>query len=180
MPLPLGHAAVGLAAYEMCSDKKSTASWWKLFVLVAILANLPDIDVLIGLLCKGNGWAFHRGPTHSLVFALCAGFLASIAWRAWSQVPKVSFMSCFLVVQSHVLADLFFGSSRTSLFWPFEVSWAGGYIGWGGVIDSVFLDSFDDAEMIVMGVVLAIAIRFIRRYPENLRSITSTLFPHER
>jgi hypothetical protein len=50
MPLPLCHAAIGLTTYNLCSKSKSAFNDWKVVVFVAVLANLPDIDVVIGLL----------------------------------------------------------------------------------------------------------------------------------
>jgi membrane-bound metal-dependent hydrolase YbcI (DUF457 family) len=147
MPLPLGHALIGLTTHELCSENCSAFSRVKLAVFIVILANLPDIDVLIGLLLQGNGNAFHRGPTHSLMFALFMGFLASHAWRLWPKVPKVTFNNCFLFILSHNITDLFFTNAPVSLFWPFEVNWTIGHSGWGDVMGSVFLQVFQDAEI---------------------------------
>ncbi len=62
MPLLLGHAAIGLTTHDMCCKNNLAFSWWKVVVFVVVLANLPDIDVVIGLLLQGNGCVFHRGP----------------------------------------------------------------------------------------------------------------------
>ena len=167
MPLPLGHAAIGLTTHDVCSKNNTTFSQWKVVVFVAVLANLPDMDVVIGLIFQGNGSVFHRGPTHSLFFALFMGFLASIAWKFWSQVPKMSFGNCFLVILSHVLADFFFTSSRVSFFWPFEVNWAAGYSGWGDVMNSVFLQSFQDTGIIMGCGLIVILARLTRGYSYN-------------
>ncbi|OEU50654.1 MAG: hypothetical protein BA872_00830 [Desulfobacterales bacterium C00003060] len=173
MPLPLGHAALGLATHDVCSKNNTAFSQWKFVVFVIVLANLPDIDVLIGLLFKGNGCVFHRGPTHSLFFALSMGFLASIAWRFWSQIPKISFGMCFLVILSHVLADFLFTSSQVSFFWPFEVNWATGYSGWGDVMNSVFLQAFQDIGIIIGCGLIVILSRLIRGHPRSIRTIAN-------
>lgn len=175
MPLPLGHMTIGFAAHEISCKNSTICPWWKTAVFIGILANLPDVDVLIGLLFRGNGWAFHRGPTHSLVFALLTACLASRAWKTWSHVPKISFVSCFLVIVSHVIADSLIGSSAVSLFWPFEISWATGHIGWGGVVSSVFLDSLNEADIIMVGGLVAVLIRLIKTQPENVRSAQRVL-----
>jgi hypothetical protein len=46
--VPLGHLAIGLAAHELCSDR-SAFGRWKLFAAILALSNLPDIDVVFGL-----------------------------------------------------------------------------------------------------------------------------------
>ena len=169
MPLPLGHAAIGFVAYDLCSKKTASRSHWKLFSFVVVLANLPDIDVLLGLLLAGNGSLYHRGPTHSLVFALLAGFLASNAWRAWRQIPKINFSLAFLIILSHVLADLLFTTSPTSLFWPLEVHWSAGYSGWNEVITSVFLTPLKDVGIILLSLFTVFVTRFLRGFNSRIR-----------
>ncbi len=185
MPLPLGHAAIGLTAHEVCRTDDSASSWWRVAVFVAVLSNLPDLDVVVGLFLQGNGWTFHKGPTHSLVFTLFVGLAASIAWRASSPIPRVSFRTCFLVILCHVLADSFLGASPVSFFWPFEanpataleVSAAAGHVGWQGVADSVFLEPFEDAGIIAVCALAIILIRLIRRHPRIVRSVTKPFLP---
>jgi hypothetical protein len=101
---------------------------------------------------------------------------ASRVWKVWSPVPKISFVSCFFVILSHVIADSLIGSSAVSLFWPFEISWATGHIGWSGVVSSVFLDSWNEADIIMVGGLAAILIRLIKIHPENVRSAQRVLF----
>ena len=164
MPLPFGHIAVGLATHDLCSRKTSALSRWELLIFVAVLSNLPDIDILIGLLLRDNGNAFHRGPTHSLLFALIMGFFASNAWKLSSKIPRINLKNCFLIILSHVVADFFFTNCRVSFFWPFEVNWAGGFSNWGEVLKVVFLQPFHDTE-IIMGCGLVIILkRSIGRY----------------
>jgi membrane-bound metal-dependent hydrolase YbcI (DUF457 family) len=170
LPLPLGHAAIGIAVNELCSKDKSALNRWKTAVFVAVLANLPDIDVVIGLLFQGNGNAFHRGPTHSLLFAFLIGLLASNAWKLCLQIPKISFRNCFLLILSHVLADFFFTSSPVSFLWPLEVNWTAGYSRWGDVMNSVFLQPFHDAGIIMGCAVVIILIRVMRGGSYQLRA----------
>ena len=165
MPLPLGHAAIGLTAHELYSKHTSVLHRWKVFLFVSVLANSPDVDILIGLLLQGNGNAFHRGPTHSFVFALLMGLLASETWKLWSQIPRFNFRICFLLVLTHLLADFFLTSSPISFLWPLEVNWSSGYSGWGEVINSVFFGTFHDAGIITgCGLVLILNAIFKRHF----------------
>lgn len=169
MPLPLGHAAIGLTIHDLCSKNNPFLSWWKIAVFIALLTNLPDIDVVIGLLFHGNGNAFHRGPTHSLMFALFMGYLASNAWKLCSQIPKISFRNCSLLILSHVMADFFFTASPVSFFWPLELNWTAGYSGWGDVINSLLLQPFHNAGIIVGCCVVIILNRLIRVHSDYFR-----------
>ncbi|MGD8229924.1 MAG: metal-dependent hydrolase [Desulfobacteraceae bacterium] len=149
MPLPLGHAAIGLAVQDVCFRDNSVSNRWTWVLFIAILANLPDMDVLLGLLFQGNGNAYHRGPTHSLIFTLLMGLLASNAWRLWTRIPRMNFLACAVIILSHVAADFFLTSSAVSFFWPLEVHWTAGYKGWRDVISLVFLGGFRDVGIII-------------------------------
>jgi hypothetical protein len=144
MPLPLGHIAIGLAAHEVVSTR-SAFSRWKLFAAIVVLSNLPDIDVILGLLFHWNGSAFHRGPTHSLLFALVIGIFASRASSIWARLPRLGFWTCFSLVLSHVAADALLSTSAVSFFWPLETNWSTGHSGWGEVIGMVLRGDKQDA-----------------------------------
>jgi len=172
MPLPLGHAAIGLATYELGANNDSALSRFKIFIFISILANLPDLDVIAGLLIKWNGNAFHRGPTHSLAFALMMGFVASRAWKFWPKIPRIKFGACVLIIFSHVLGDLLFTTAPVSVFWPFEVSWSLGYSGWSDVLTSILLNGFQDAGIIIgsaASIILVSSIRAYRQKPQELK-----------
>ena len=125
MPLPIGHTALGLVAYEMSNPPQRATDRFKTFALITILANLPDMDVVVGLILQGNGAYYHRGPTHSLLFAILSGYLASRAWRLGRLIPRCSFSLGFMLVFSHILGDMLFTSAPVSLFWPLELNWSG-------------------------------------------------------
>ncbi len=162
MPLPLGHTAAGLAIHDLYSKGSSTVSLWKALLFVIVFTNLPDIDVLIGLIVHGNGNFFHRGPTHSLLFALVMALLAANGWRCWSKIPKVPFLLCFLLIISHVLADAVLTASPVSFWWPLELNWSVGHAGWRDVIAFVVFGAFRDLGVIVASGVMILLNRLIR------------------
>jgi len=170
MPLPLGHAVIGLTIQDLSTKSDSIFRCWKSALFVTILANLPDIDVLMGLFSCGNGNAFHRGPTHSLIFTFFMGYLASRAWKLWSKIPRISFQTCSFVILSHVVADSIFTSSPVSFFWPFELNWSFGYAGWGDVVSTVFLEAFRDAGIILGCVVVLLINGFLRGYYRSFKA----------
>ena len=162
MPLPLGHTAIGLATHDLSCKGNSTTNPWKTFLLVLFLANLPDIDILIGLVIHSNGNVFHRGPTHSLLFALAMSLLASSAWKIWPRIPRVSLLVSFLLILSHVLADAILTTAPVSFFWPLEVNWQVGLCGWKDVIDSIFLRAFQDVGIIFGSGMIIVLNRLLR------------------
>jgi membrane-bound metal-dependent hydrolase YbcI (DUF457 family) len=148
MPLPLAHAALGLTTHELLGENQPVQSLWRKLALIGLLANLPDIDVVIGLILRGDGSVFHRGPTHSLLFALGMGWLVSRLLRRRSGTGSVSLLWCSSIILSHILADALFTSASVSWLWPLEVHWSGEHCGWLDVIDSVLLGSWSDVGLI--------------------------------
>ena len=76
MPTILAHAVAATAIGEVSRPRRVPARFW---VVTAICAMLPDIDVLTAFLFNVPYRApfGHRGFTHSVVFATMAGFLAA-------------------------------------------------------------------------------------------------------
>lgn len=165
MPFPLGHTAIGLATHEVTDNGLPESRPWSVFAAIVFLANLPDLDMVAGLLLTGDGGAFHRGPTHSLLFALAAGFLASRAHRVWGRLPRLSFLTAFALVLSHVVADMLLTSAPVSLLWPLQVHFGVGAGNWGDVFHAALYGSLADVG------ILAAALLFIavRRAGKRLR-----------
>lgn len=172
MPMPLGHTAIGLATYETANKSNSFGSRIALFGCITVLANLPDIDMLFGLLLRGNASAFHRGPTHSLLFAIMAGYLAAWLSRRWDRLPDLNFGLCTLLIFSHVMADLFLTSAPVSILWPLELNFTLGYRGWGDVIQLALFQSLQD---FIITAVVAVYILFVRIMRGNA-PVTHRLF----
>ncbi|MEJ2642317.1 MAG: metal-dependent hydrolase [Desulfosarcinaceae bacterium] len=162
MPLPLGHTAIGLLTHEATDAQPKTGERLKWFFIITVLANLPDVDVIVGLIVGGNGDLFHRGPTHSLLFALLAGGLISFLSRFWRFLPRIRFRTASALIFSHVLADILFTTSPVSLLWPFELNWSVGYSNLTDVVHSVLFESVRDLGLVVASLLLIMAIRLVR------------------
>jgi len=134
MSLPLGHLALGVTTYDCCADGVSVFRHWRTMIFVGILANLPDIDMIFGLLLQGNGSAFHRGPTHSIAFVLLMSLIAANLWRILPQVPRIGFNVCFLIILSHLLGDFVLSGGPVSFFWPLVTQYSNGYRSLGDVV----------------------------------------------
>ena len=170
MPFPLGHAAIGLATYEVCATK-SAGLRWRYLAAIAVLANLPDIDILFGLLLKVNGFAYHRGPTHSMLFAVLMGFCIAQMCRRWSVMPQLNFYQCTLLILSHVVSDAWLTTSPVSFFWPFEVYWSAGNGGWTDVVHSVVTDSDRDIGIVAVCILFMVLYRLSRTHWVQLRLV---------
>ena len=170
MPLPLGHTAAGLAIHDVYAKGRSALGLWKTLTFVIVLTNLPDLDVLVGLMVHGNGNFFHRGPTHSLLFALIMAFFVSNLWRFWSRIPRVSYLLCFSLILSHILADALLSAAPVSFWYTLELNSSVGHSGWWEVIESVLFGAFRDLGIIVVSAVVLLLNRIIRHKPMPITS----------
>ena len=174
MPLPLGHTAIGLMTYEVSAGDSSFRRWKRLFT-ITVLANLPDIDVVFGLLYEWNGNAFHRGPTHSLLFAVSMGLLAYIASRRWLGPDGISCRLTVMLILSHVIADALLTDSPVSLLWPFQVYWSQGHAGWSDIVQSILFESFRDGWIVFCCTVIIILNRLARGYTAEPNALPQSL-----
>ena len=163
MPLPLGHTAIGFATHSLTSHDDDFANKWQLAIMIIILSNLPDIDVIFGLILHNNGSAFHRGPTHSILFAIIMGYIASKLWKLCSRIPTMDFKTCFMLIFSHVFADYLLTNSPVSFYWPFEVNWSVGHSGWREVFNSVLFDAVRDTGILVVCVLIILLSVIVKR-----------------
>ena len=162
MSLPIGHATIGFTAYSLLCGNRSSVGRWKVPLGILILSNLPDVDVVLGIVLQGNGSAFHRGPTHSLIFTFIAGYIASRVWESWLQWPRLSFKVCFMLILCHILTDSIFTNSPISFFWPVVVNWSGGHSELRHVLNLVLFGNYQDTTIIIGCASLILLHRAIR------------------
>lgn len=149
MSYPLGHTAAGLLLYGISAP--AGREGWKVreLALATFLANLPDLDIVVGL-CLGNGNLFHRGPTHSLLFALLLSVLlpcclsAGTYWRYWRRVAV-----CLAILLSHAALDGMIDHEHLAFFWPLQPSQHAGMRGFADTLQEAVAVSQKD--MVVAG-----------------------------
>jgi len=90
----LTHITIGACTGELILGKKLGK---KAMLFGAIAANIPDIDTSAGLFMRGDkALLFHRGITHSLLFALITGLLlAYIAKKVYADIELGLFAMFF-------------------------------------------------------------------------------------
>lgn len=183
MPLPLGHAALGATTTYFNTKKGSAAPSPLLLPYVTCLANLPDLDVIVGLIVTGNGSTFHRGPSHSILFALVAAWLATRARRYWRWLPDLPWRTCVLIILSHLLADFFCTSGPVSLFWPVTVHWSSESTSLGEIVNTVLFQASQDTALMVSCASLILMHRFLSPRKRRLRLLLArgiSLLRHQR
>lgn len=123
MSSPVGHTLFGLSVFLGSPFwNKWKWIWAGLFVLV--VANLPDLDILIGFI-NGHPNQYHQHFSHSLVFAVFIGILAGAGYQRLKHTSGIRMgLLTTTILLSHYLLD-FLGRDSSypygiQLFWPFS------------------------------------------------------------
>lgn len=126
VPSPLAHTAAGYAVSVIFDQRwrpnnsEAAVATVKRFVLVAMLAILPDLDSLAGLL-TGNFGRFHNNATHSMFVGLMA---AAIVGLLMSRKQPTRFTHWFtltlLLYELHVVMDYLTIGRGVMALWPFS------------------------------------------------------------
>ena len=127
MPLPMSHSLAGLAIYAALDRDPSRAFNGKWLVAAVLVANLPDLDFVPGLLV-GDPNRYHQQITHTLLFATVLGLLAALGacltrtarWR--SIHPGYLGLGVTLLCTSHIVLDALTKDNEppvgVPLLWP--------------------------------------------------------------
>jgi inner membrane protein len=138
MPTPLAH---GVAGSAVARTVKNGWRSWRFVAIAFVLASVPDLDFIPGVLA-GDAGGFHRRATHSLFAAVV--FTVPIALLLWRYAGKLlgkdafrsdrrpGFLAWYAFVVpvylSHLLLDLVsldqVDNSGLQLWWPFSNRYA--------------------------------------------------------
>jgi inner membrane protein len=125
MPSPIGHTIAGFCGYFLAPKGWIPKPQLNTLLASIVIANLPDIDILPGLLL-GNPTLFHRQATHSITASLLVGAMVSMLAR-WRQ-PSVNLIKVgawtTALYFSHIFLDMLVTDPSPprglQLFWPFS------------------------------------------------------------
>ncbi|MGH8659486.1 MAG: metal-dependent hydrolase [Gammaproteobacteria bacterium] len=129
MASPVGHSLMGLGLYLVLSPRRHLSDplrRWKTIALYIFLANLPDVDFLVGFLFYGRFNILHGEMTHNASFLIITSLLFATLCQDHSSLIR-SFFTVFLLIGSHDLMD-FLSSQNLGLqraygiafFYPFS------------------------------------------------------------
>ncbi|MFL6334111.1 MAG: metal-dependent hydrolase [Pyrinomonadaceae bacterium] len=117
MPMPVAHSLFGASFVAAVLPRAGRPRYRLALAAGAVLANAADSDFILVFLFRSRAW--HRGFTHSLVFALAVFVCLLLALGRRRVREAVAFG---LAYASHVLLD--FATTREGggleLFWPFS------------------------------------------------------------
>ena len=116
MPSPIGHALGGVAT-AFAAQRLNT---WKLPLACAVLAAIPDADLLLPIA--------HRSVTHSVTAVALVSIIAIVV-TGWvtGQVSKRVIVACTAAYASHLLLDWLNVDTNSpagiQALWPFDDRW---------------------------------------------------------
>ncbi len=122
-----GHVAVGLLTGRLHGGepaapgrRSSCAASWGTLLLFAVLAALPDLDVLLVALGAADGGSIgHRGASHSLAMAVLIGGASALAARRFGWPALRTAVAAAAAIASHTFLDLLGAEGKgLALLWP--------------------------------------------------------------
>lgn len=128
MPSPIAHSISGYVIFRIFGLTNKTFKFnlkklhQSLVIFLAVfVANAADLDFIVQSVTEKK---FHRGPTHSLFFALLFSLLVAITVKFSTKninIYKQIFWLCLLLYSSHLLLDFFTtGGDGMQILWPFD------------------------------------------------------------
>ena len=116
MPLPLAHGLLG-ALLTVVFQPQSGRNYLRPLLIGAAVANAADLDFLLVFVLGSKAW--HRGFSHSIVFALGLG-LAMLLVTGWRNIRHI--MAFTLAFMSHGLLDFVTAKmgGGVELLWPWS------------------------------------------------------------
>ncbi len=123
MPSPVAHSLVAVALHRRLPLPWPGGARCCLLPVLLGAANLPDVDLLVGL-ATGNANRFHHQVTHSLVFcAVAVVVLAVVGNRVWPLGLKRWLAVHGILLGSHLVLDALTADTAAPfgqpLLWPF-------------------------------------------------------------
>jgi inner membrane protein len=117
MPLPIAHALVGASLAAAIHTRPRSLRYRVALISGALLANAPDLDFFLVFTLHSGAW--HRGFTHSLVFAglVCLLFVLTLGRRHLRDA-----LAYGLAFASHGILDFLTtkAGGGVELLWPFS------------------------------------------------------------
>ncbi len=116
----VGHALAGIAAAQAASGDPKRRGRRRFWALMAVIAVLPDLDVVVFMLFNPPGMVPHRGASHSLLFAAVIALAVALVFGHFLSLSRLRLFGCaFAAYASHLVLDYLMGKGpQVHFFWP--------------------------------------------------------------
>lgn len=117
MPLPVAHGLLGASFIAALHPQPIKRAFAVPLLVAAIVSNAPDFDFLLVFALHSKSW--HRGFTHSIVFAIIVYLLSSLVLGKRRLQEALAYGLTF---GSHGILDYLTSKEGTGveLLWPFS------------------------------------------------------------
>ncbi len=128
MPLPVAHGLLGASIVAALHPQPTQRFSSVPLFIGALLANAADVDFLLVFVAHSKSW--HRGPTHSIVFALLACLFVALLFGKRRLREALAYGLAFA---SHGILDYVTSKEGggVELLWPFSAKRMA--LGWWGL-----------------------------------------------
>jgi len=122
MPSQIGHSLAGLCGFGLVEKRlvPETRKW--LLLGSILLANLADVDLLLGLLF-GDYDRFHGQATHSITAVVVVGLVIAVLAKQWNPNRLTWGIWGGGLYLSHIILDLLGG--KVQILWPLSQAYFG-------------------------------------------------------
>lgn len=149
MPLPVAHGLLGASIVAALHPQPISRRYAVPLVVGALFANFADSDFLLVFALNSRSW--HRGLTHSIVFALL-GCLLSVLLLGKRRLKEA--LAYGLALASHGILDYMTSKEGggVELLWPFSAERMG--LGWWGLSEV-------PSQLPPSGIIMALTLEFV-------------------
>lgn len=141
MPLPIAHSLIGASVVAAANPGRPINTYWKQLLAGALLATTPDLDYLpTWIFGADSDW--HRGFSHSILFAAIVGLLAYVIGKTYVRTAVV----LGVAVATHGLVDAAVSMSAkggVELLWPITHRFTFGLMEYPDTLDFFYDDPTD-------------------------------------
>ncbi len=118
----IGHAMAGIAIGSAFGADPAKENKGRIIAAAALLAALPDLDVVAYIAFGSLGIAPHRGVTHTILFAVIVSAIAAAAGSRYLRLTLLrTFVLALVILLSHLALDYLMGCGPAlQLLWPFS------------------------------------------------------------
>ncbi|MEL4896320.1 metal-dependent hydrolase [Crocosphaera sp. Alani8] len=183
MASPIGHSLAGYFIFlGVCKNPRflQACSSKKLIITAIIIANLPDIDFILGYLFYNDFSAIHRQFTHSFFVGFFVCIIIYFFLRVYNKIPYYFLVWLLGLYFSHILLDMLAYDANfptgvqcffpfTSHYFAFPISILGGLTFTGGIIQlSNFLTVLQEMFVIpLLSLIVLFLFKNIRKHEKS-------------
>ncbi len=130
MASPIGHSLAGFLGFFLVAENAQFLKYYsskRLIITAILIANLPDIDFILGYLLYQDFNIIHRQFTHSVSVGFIVCIIIYFCLRFSRKIPYLFIVWLWGLYFSHILLDMLADDSNppagVQFFFPFTTNY---------------------------------------------------------